>query len=931
MIIDYYHFYSQYFKKLGAPNEHGDVQVFCPDEIHYPRIKKSNKNSEALSINLDTGLWKCFSCGAAGDVYQFYQEVHKVGFNEAKLAIEGLSKPPIPWETVDKYKTILKNTEFRKKFLLEKRGLTEETIEKFNIGHDAERYTIPIPDHTGAIVNIRRYDPNAKGPDKVKNLKDRGMLRLFPWVNINKENILLVGGELDAILANQKGLNAMTSTSGEMSWSQSWDRLFKDKIVWICYDNDETGIKGSNKVAHKLVKVAEEVKIIKLPVNEGEDITDYFVNHGYTLEDFMKLVEQTSVFQPEEVVEEEIDDTVYAMHLSQASRGEYYNKKVKFHAIVAGKDLAPYIFPQEVKLLCSVDAGDKCAMCKLGMAGGKIEVSFKNSDPGLLRMIGVPGNIQSAFIKSRAKIDTRCGAVKMEVVKSGNIEEVVLIPELDFSAQEQEYVARKCYYVGHGLSTNRSYDMYAVTVPHPFTQHATHLIYDSRPSQDDISNFKMTEETYNQLATTFQSEDIAGKFKEIHEDFTYNITKIYGREDLLMAIDLIFHSCLQFYFQDKLVTRGWMECLIIGDPRSGKTESAQCMIRHYKLGEFVTGENSSYAGLIGGMQQNGKKWTITWGKIPLNDRRLVIIDEVSGLSEDAIGNMSGVRSSGVAEITKIQTERTNARTRIIWMSNPRAARTLNTYSYGIQAIRELIGKPEDIARFDLAVTSASDEVPPEVINSISQKKVMHKYTGRICKTLILWAWSRKPEQIIFRDSAIKAILDYAIKMGKDYCSSVPLVEMADQRIKLARMAVSIACRLFSTRDGETVDVKKEHVEYAYNFMNQCYKKESLAYYDYSRLQKQDEEIVEQNIDEIKKFIAENLDAIEMFMRYNSVRPRDMEDMLGLDRDEIRYIINFLVKKQLVSKTQYGLIKRPHFIKIVKKLGDIKPAEKVGKF
>ena len=71
-------------------------------------------------------------------------------------------------------------------------------------------------------------------------------------------------------------------------------------------------------------------------------------------------------------------------------------------------------------------------------------------------------------------------------------------------------------------------------------------------------------------------------------------------------------------------------------------------MKHYQLGEFVTGENTSFAGLIGGMQQNQKRWFVSWGKIPLNDRRLVILDEASGLSKRDISNMSGVRSSGIA-------------------------------------------------------------------------------------------------------------------------------------------------------------------------------------------------------------------------------------------------------------------------------------------
>ena len=136
---------------------------------------------------------------------------------------------------------------------------------------------------------------------------------------------------------------------------------------------------------------------------------------------------------------------------------------------------------------------------------------------------------------------------------------------------------------------------------------------------------------------------------------------------------MVYHSALGFFFQGQEIKRGWVEGLIIGDTRSGKSETAASLMKHYQLGEFVTGENTSFAGLIGGMQQNQKRWFVSWGKIPLNDRRLVILDEASGLSERDISNISGFRSSGIAEIIKIHQERPMT-TRLIWFNTRTATR-----------------------------------------------------------------------------------------------------------------------------------------------------------------------------------------------------------------------------------------------------------------
>jgi len=436
--------------------------------------------------------------------------------------------------------------------------------------------------------------------------------------------------------------------------------------------------------------------------------------------------------------------------------------------------------------------------------------------------------------------------------------------------------------------------------------------------QDSVSKFVLTQEDALELKKIFHSDNIEEKMEDISKDITYNITKIYGRRDIIIAIDLVYHSVLSFKFQNRIINKGWLELLILGDTRTGKTEAIQNIIKHYQLGEFVTGENTSYAGLVGGLQQTQKKWSITWGKIPLNDRKLVVIDECSGLNYENIANMSGVRSTGVAELTKIQTERTNARTRLIWISNPRSNRILNSYSFGVEAIPELIGKPEDIARFDFAITNASEEVDSKIINAFKHKEYEHKYKSEYCKKLILWIWSRKKDDIVFEKDAVESVLKYSYQMGKEYISRIPLIESADQRIKLAKLGVAVACRVFNTDENfKKVIVEKKHIDYAYKFLNYCYKKESLGYYDYSQQIINQYKISEENIEEIKEFIKENSELINLLMSYTYLRKMDIQDMLGLEKTDIGEKIKFLIKNRLITNTSRGYIKNPNFIRIIK--------------
>src|SRR5690606_27391414 len=107
----------------------------------------------------------------------------------------------------------------------------------------------------------------------------------------------------------------------------------------------------------------------------------------------------------------------------------------------------------------------------------------------------------------------------------------------------------------------------------------------------------------------------------------------------------------------------------VGDTRTGKSEIATQLQRHYGYGEIVSGENTSYAGLVGGAIKYDDSWFVKWGRIPLNDRRMVIIDEDTGMETPDIALMSGIRETGIADITKIESQRANARTRALWIGN----------------------------------------------------------------------------------------------------------------------------------------------------------------------------------------------------------------------------------------------------------------------
>ena len=310
----------------------------------------------------------------------------------------------------------------------------------------------------------------------------------------------------------------------------------------------------------------------------------------------------------------------------------------------------------------------------------------------------------------------------------------------------------------------------------------------------------------------------------------------------------------------------------------------------------------------------------SWGKIPLSDRRLLIIDEVSGMNTEAISHLSGVRSEGEVELTKIQKERTTARTRMIWLSNARSARSLRSFGQGIKAIPALIGKPEDIARFDFAIALGREDISEEEINSALREKKKQKYSSELCNRLILWAWSRTIDQVMITDEATDAIIDYASRMVKKYSSMIPLVTPLEQKVKLARLGVACAARLFSTEDGETLIVKKEHIDFVYEFLEQEYCKKVFGYDEFSRTQMKDvkEQILVKN--KLVSYGQNSLTLVQHLLIQDSFGLSDLEDFAQITKGEAKDLSSFLVRNFAVFRDKSrGYRKNEAFIDLLKEI------------
>ena len=919
-----------------------------------------NTDTPAFSVNVEEGVYQCRNpaCDAHGDFVDFYRRVRgnlrfpeavaelarRVGLNpderpperdhnelrarnDALLAgyvppTAGAAAPEteIDAAIVQAMHDRLLASESEMRWLAERRGITQETVVRFKLGHDGQRYYIPIYDEEGRCVNIRRYKPNARRvQDKMISWRPGfGKARLWPLETLAETTpadgpIFLLEGEMDCLLALQNGLRAITTTGGAGTWRAEWNEQFRDRDVIICYDNDLAGRAGGHKVARELMGAAHMVRMLTWPYAEpaGFDFTDYIHGMGQTVDDFIGLVNATPTYRPPPVAlvpEVELGE-LPQFTLAEAGRAEHRDKDSLVALTISGIASAPSLAPKEVTMFCGSHAGtmDICARCPLapdrGNGSQSFVIEFKSNDA--LDYVNVPDATVLKNLKGATGIPGKCPVVTSRPIKSINLLEAQAIPDVGQGEAvygSDDYVTRRVYQqVEEGekfIAANNSYRCTVTTVADPKTQGVVHIVKRAVPSQSDIDVFQMSDDIRERLRA-FQPEQPGSvdslwmRLDSLHSDLE-RVTRIYQRRDLMLAVDLTYMSPISYWFQGERAVRGWVEALIIGDSRTGKTTIVQRLLRYYRSGEFSTGENTSFAGLVGGLNELNRSWFTRWGKVPLNDRRLLVIDEAGNLPHEQIARMSSMRSSGIAEIVKIHAERTNARTRQIWISNPRSPRPLSTYSQGVLAVKELIGAPEDIARFDLVVTAASGDVSLATINAARSAEDAQTFNSDLCHQRVMWAWSRKPDQIDFTDEATAAVLDFATRHGETYryATEIPLVEPNEQRVKLARLSAAAAATFFSTDDGESVTVRPEHVEFVYQFLNRLYEKPSLAFHDYARMQRRRFEL--QGSEGVRTILTRTENAMRALMEQEHFTQSDLQEILGYDeRSDLRGAITKL--------------------------------------
>lgn len=305
--------------------------------------KETDSPSLAFFSN---GTYKCFGeCGESGDVITFVQREENLTFQEACKAIgdnvgyEVILTPPNPYH--EAYKDRMDNLTRRywynfqtnqdaKDYMINQRGLTEETLTAFRIGLtdvDEYKYRTDLGGISNRIsfpiLENKTFNPKCIGmgyrtlqSEKAKYINDcnqegrvnqdlnltgvfvkgnvlYGYTMAQPWIKKYKFAIL-VEGYVDVLSMYQSGLKNTVSGMGTSITEAQADTLKKvTNSILLILDSDSAGIKSMIRILPMLLSKGFTIAVCTF--NKGMDPSDICLKHKFNYNKIYGLIKENTI------------------------------------------------------------------------------------------------------------------------------------------------------------------------------------------------------------------------------------------------------------------------------------------------------------------------------------------------------------------------------------------------------------------------------------------------------------------------------------------------------------------------------------------------------------------------------------------------------------------------------------------------------------
>jgi hypothetical protein len=231
----------------------------APDGLNFPTFCPFSEKENKLVVHKDTGMWHSFTTDKKGNLYSFMEQYYDFRLKQTKLS--QLSE------------------------LATDRKIPIQAFSGIALNPLNGSYMVPCRNSEGAMINIGHY---CIGRAIYRTAGANVGIQNIDLLKSNKASaIYLCEGEWD-MYALQWALGAIGKTGivmavpGALTFKESWLLPFKNRKVLVCYDNDQAGYDGQQKVAAMLRPMAEEVQFLYWPelTRDKYDVRDFIIEHG---------------------------------------------------------------------------------------------------------------------------------------------------------------------------------------------------------------------------------------------------------------------------------------------------------------------------------------------------------------------------------------------------------------------------------------------------------------------------------------------------------------------------------------------------------------------------------------------------------------------------------------------------------------------------
>lgn len=258
-------------ERLGIEGRESGNELVARCPQHEARTGRPDAHP-SWSINLDTGLFLCFSCGYRGSLYTLVMDLEGVtDIEQAKTFVtkgtlkNSLSRIPGPYQPIQG-RPHLNETELAAyaappMWALRARNLTSEACRHYGVLWDTytESWILPIRDYDGLLLGWQVKSQTERAfrnhPPGVKKSNT-----LFGYHAFEGGQMVVVESPLDAVRLRSEGIAGAVATYGAIVSRKQIQLMTAADEVVMALDADAAGRKASRELLTSTRGVLKAVK-----------------------------------------------------------------------------------------------------------------------------------------------------------------------------------------------------------------------------------------------------------------------------------------------------------------------------------------------------------------------------------------------------------------------------------------------------------------------------------------------------------------------------------------------------------------------------------------------------------------------------------------------------------------------------------------------